>query len=134
MDNITDHEITIQVGAAPRGTLAVDRKGDLYRIQRARRLKYEVMDQDGKSWLVRFGALKPAPEGAFFGGPALESTSSTKFGIGDIVEMVSAKDKAKFPGQFIVTKRTTVDRVKLQGIGNSVQLTSPVSLIRKATN
>lgn len=130
----TEREITIQMGSAPRGTLAVDPKGDLYRIQRARRLKYEVMDQDGKRWLIRFGALKPAPEGAFFGGPALESTSSTKFDIGDIVEMVTARDRARFPGQFVVTKRTNAERVKLQGIGNSVQLTSPVSLIQKATD
>ena len=129
-----DTTTTIQMGAAPRGTLAVDPKGDLYRIQRARRLKYEVMDQDGKRWLIRFGALKPAPEGAFFGGPALESTSSTKFNIGDIVEMASEKDKAKFPGQFVVTKWTTAERVKLQGIGNTTQVTSPVFLIQKVTD
>lgn len=125
------------------GELVVNVTGKVFRVERQlSRVNYLVTDEDGKQWRLRRTATYAAPEGTVWNGPATSvfaeqeramALAAQDFRVGDTVEMVNPKDRQKFPGHFIITKRTTATRFGLVGVGTGIQLTSPAALIQKVT-
>lgn len=129
----TTTSFDLSYGLAPAGTLIQNFRGQIFRISAARRLKYLVVDEDGREWLIRFESAKLAPEGTKFSGPTETKTEAAakEIPIGAVVKCVG-KGSSRFNGKYLVVKRTSPSRFKLQEIGGSVSLTAPASMLALA--
>lgn len=124
----------IRFGFASKGTLVVDNRGNLFRITGTRRTRYSVIDSSGKEYTGVFRMFSAAPEGAIFAGPDTSASveAAQHFSIGDVVQMKKPASRVKFPGKYIVVKRTSPERFKLQQIGGTITLTAPATSFEKA--
>jgi len=132
----------VRSGWAGPGDLIVWKpSGQLYKVTKARQVKYAAVDEDGRDMLLPFRGCEAAPVGAEFAGPEKSRNQlrqeervaqANELGVGTVVEMIREKDRAQYPGTYLITKRTSATRFKLVGVGSGTELTSPASLIRKA--
>lgn len=143
---VTTEEATryVKMGFAAPGDL-LSRKGRLVKVEKTTRQKYHYVDEDGRAWTCNHTGFEAPPVDAVWSGPAKSEVTLAKerraalalaFGPGDIVEMKSAKDRQRFPGQYVILKATSPTRFKLQRVGSHNpmdSLTSPAGLIRKTT-
>lgn len=130
----------VAMGFATRGDLLL-RNGVVVRVTKTTRAKYYYVDEDGREWTCPHRGFEAAPVGAVFAGPEKSKNEISRekrvaeageYKVGDIVQMKSAKDRAKFPGTYLITKRTAPTRFKLVGVGTGRELTSPAGLIEMA--
>lgn len=131
---------SVNWGYAPEGTLVVDNNDQLFRIVKARKVKYLVVDEDGKEWTGPFRHFRLAPEGTVFSGPevapsvrrqAVREAAAAEFSLGDTV-VFKRNGPATAGKKFLVTRRTSPGRFKLQEIGGPGIWTCHATMIEKA--
>ena len=139
-----DHsEMMLKNGWASPGTLAFGRDGILYKIYGSTRQKYKFMDADGRDLIAEFRWFNGvAEEGTVWAGPEKSRNQEAKarraevadtFSVGDIVELTDPRDVAKFPGHYLIAKRTNATRFAFVGVGTGIRFTGPATGIRKVS-
>ncbi len=127
--------------AAPGDLITRKGKNTVVKVTKTTRQKYHYVDEDGREWTCNHTGFEAAPVGAVFSGPEKSANQIARekrveeagnFKVGDQVQMKSAKDRSRFPGTYLITKRTSATRFKLVGIGSGLELTSPAGLIEMA--
>lgn len=129
----------VRRGWAGAGDLVVwSKTGALYKVTGSTSKKYKAMNSDGRDWMLPFGGCEAAPVGAVFAGPEKSrnqerqeqiAAKADELGVGMVVEVTDSKNP--WPGEYLITKRTSATRFKIQQIGGYREGTAPASMLRK---
>lgn len=121
---VSFHMPSVENGWARAGQLVqMKSTGQLYKVTKVMKVNYQILDEDGKLWKIKFAGVKEAPDGAVWGGPdaAPVKKPAMAFYPGNIVRVAGS---AKFPHVYLVVRETAANRYKLQQIGGDQVLTA----------